>query len=60
MRELIVKGFLGLILAIVTLGLYSVADYLWPLWDKNNQTLHDKMGKTVVVQTRPVLPRPPP
>lgn len=25
-------------------------DYLWPLWDRENQTLHDKMAGTVVLK----------
>jgi len=41
-----VSAFVGL-LAVVQL-----ADMFWPLWDKSNQTLHDKIGKTIVV--RPV------
>jgi uncharacterized RDD family membrane protein YckC len=27
-----------------------VLDFLWPLWDPNNQTLHDKVAGTVVVR----------
>jgi uncharacterized RDD family membrane protein YckC len=26
-------------------------DYLWPLWDPRNQTLHDKIASTVVVRS---------
>ena len=26
--------------------------YLWPLWDKRNQTLYDKMAGTIVVRVR--------
>jgi uncharacterized RDD family membrane protein YckC len=26
--------------------------YLWPLWDRRNQTLYDKMVDTVVVRVR--------
>ncbi len=29
-----------------------VVDFLWPLWDKNNQTLHDKIVGTLVVQVK--------
>lgn len=28
-----------------------VVDILWPLWDSQNQTLHDKMAGTLVVRT---------
>jgi uncharacterized RDD family membrane protein YckC len=24
--------------------------YLWPLWDRRNQTLYDKMAGTIVVR----------
>lgn len=30
----------------------TLLDYLWPLWDRQNQTLHDKMAGTVVIYTR--------
>lgn len=53
-RELIFKGMIVHVLTIITLGLFYVVNYLWPLWDKNSQTLHDKMAKTLVVQARAV------
>jgi uncharacterized RDD family membrane protein YckC len=31
------------------LGLISLLDYLWAFWDKERQTLHDKIANTVVV-----------
>jgi uncharacterized RDD family membrane protein YckC len=34
----------------VVLSLTEVVDLLWPAWDKKNQTLHDKVGRTVVVR----------
>ena len=34
--------------AMVTLGLYSLIDSLWCLWDERRQTLHDKIGGTEV------------
>jgi uncharacterized RDD family membrane protein YckC len=34
-------------LLVITL----VVDYLWPLWDGRNQSLHDKVASTVVVRT---------
>ena len=34
------------------LGLPLLLAYLWPLWDKRNQTLYDKMASTVVVRDR--------
>lgn len=53
-REVILKGLIGHFLAIITLGLFLVVDFLWPLWDQQRQTLHDKMAETLVVQARPV------
>jgi uncharacterized RDD family membrane protein YckC len=32
-------------------------DLLWPLWDKRNQTLHDKVAGTFVVDTEASEPR---
>jgi uncharacterized RDD family membrane protein YckC len=32
--------------------LIQLVDYLWCLWDKNRQCLHDKAAKTVVVKTK--------
>jgi uncharacterized RDD family membrane protein YckC len=28
-----------------------IIDLLWPLWDKRNQTLHDKFAKTLIVRS---------
>jgi uncharacterized RDD family membrane protein YckC len=36
----------------LVLGLYALADSLWPLWDGRRQALHDKIGQTLVVRTR--------
>ena len=41
-REAIGKSLLGLI------PLYSIVDLLFPLGDKRNQALHDKIGSTTV------------
>jgi uncharacterized RDD family membrane protein YckC len=39
--------------ALVAGFLWTLVDYLWPLWDKPwRQALHDKAAKTVVVPTR--------
>jgi len=29
-----------------------VLDVLWPLWDRRNQTLHDKIVGTLILRTR--------
>jgi uncharacterized RDD family membrane protein YckC len=43
------------ILGTVTLilGVVWLLDMLFPLWDSKNQTLHDKIVKTVVIRVRP-------
>lgn len=33
-------------------GLFGLADHLWPLWDQRNQALHDKAARTLVVRVR--------
>ena len=33
-------------------GIYSLLNYLWPIWDDKNQALHDKLAKTNVVRIR--------
>ena len=49
-REFLVKFVVFEVVAdIVTFGLASVVDNLWAFWDKDRQTLHDKIMKTVVV-----------
>jgi uncharacterized RDD family membrane protein YckC len=32
--------------------LYSLVDYLWPLWDRKRQAVHDKIARTNVVRVR--------
>ncbi len=36
----------------VTSGIASLVDLVWAFWDKDRQTLHDKIMKTVVVDDR--------
>ncbi len=43
-----VRGLLGIVCSIVPLYL----DNLWLLWDKDVQTLHDKLANTVVVRAQ--------
>ena len=31
-------------------GVFSIVDGLWPLWDARNQALHDKVANSVVVR----------
>ncbi len=36
----------------ITFGLAIAVDYLWPLWDRRRQALHDKIMGTAVVRAR--------
>jgi uncharacterized RDD family membrane protein YckC len=46
-------GILGLVPFVGSIGgLYSIINYLWPLWDGKKQALHDKLAKTNVVRIR--------
>ena len=33
-------------------GVFSIVDHAWPLWDAQNQAIHDKAARTVVVRAR--------
>jgi uncharacterized RDD family membrane protein YckC len=43
------RWFIAAIINFVPFGF--LVDHLWPLWDDNKQTLHDKAAKTIVVRT---------
>ena len=43
-------GRLAIIFVSALFILPIVLDYLWPLWDKKNQALHDKVVGSVVVK----------
>ncbi len=46
-------GIIGLIPIIGSLSfMYSLLNYLWPLWDDKKQAIHDKLAKTNVVRIR--------
>jgi uncharacterized RDD family membrane protein YckC len=50
LREVVVKTLLfGFVIGVLTGGLGTLLDYLWPLWDEENRALHD-----FVVNTRTV------
>ncbi len=36
---------------MLRISLASLLDDLWMLWDKQKQTLHDKIAGTIVVKT---------
>jgi uncharacterized RDD family membrane protein YckC len=52
-RALLREGVGKQLLGIITLYIYLIVDYLWPLWDRENQALHDKIASTHVVTLRP-------
>lgn len=50
LREVIVKQVLFGTISTFTIGLATLLDYLWPLWDAENRALHDMVVKTRVVR----------
>lgn len=56
----VLRTFVGQqLLTALTLYVYAVFDYLWPLRDPQNQALHDKLAKTWVVRAHAVAEQPP-
>ena len=52
-REFIVKFVVfEVVLDAVAFGVVGIIDLLWAFWDRNRQTLHDKIMKTIVVDDR--------
>jgi hypothetical protein len=49
-REFLVKFLLFSVFGWISLGIVPLLDHLWPLWDDNNETFHDKMVKTHVLR----------
>jgi uncharacterized RDD family membrane protein YckC len=43
------RALVQIVLDITVIG--GILDVLWPLWDRQNQTLHDKAAGTVVLRT---------
>ena len=50
MREFVIKGLLFGTVGGWFLGIPTLLDYLWPLWDDENRCLHDMVAKTHVVR----------
>jgi uncharacterized RDD family membrane protein YckC len=53
-REALLRPILQQVLAFARFaggGLLGLIDYLWMLWDRQRQTLHDKVASTIVVRT---------
>ena len=51
-RGILVKGLVVGIASQLTIGIFVLVNYLWPLWDANKQAVHDKMMSTYVVRLR--------
>jgi uncharacterized RDD family membrane protein YckC len=50
-REFLTKHLLVEIVGgLLSFGVFAILNYLWPLWDKRNEALHDKMCDTLVVK----------
>jgi uncharacterized RDD family membrane protein YckC len=49
LREALVKGIVIETIGSLTFYILPIVNYLFPLWDANNETLHDKMCGTRVV-----------
>jgi uncharacterized RDD family membrane protein YckC len=50
MREFAIKYLLFNVVGGFFLGIPSLLNYLWPLWDDENRALHDMLASTRVVQ----------
>jgi uncharacterized RDD family membrane protein YckC len=50
LREFVIKGLLFGVVGSWFLGIPTLLDYLWPLWDDENRCLHDMVAKTHVVR----------
>ncbi len=48
-RSAIYEGFAAIAFRVPLGVVLLLLDFLWPLWDRRNQTLHDKLAQTVVV-----------
>ena len=48
-RELLVKAVIFGLAGLVTSYAVTLLDALWILWDRDRQTLHDKLADTIVV-----------
>jgi len=49
LRPLLQLG-VSLLSLVAQIGILSLVDYLWMLWDRQKQTLHDKLAGTIVVR----------
>lgn len=47
----LLQAAVSIVGVVVPIGLLGPLDYLWMLWDKQKQTLHDKVAGTIVVRS---------
>jgi uncharacterized RDD family membrane protein YckC len=52
MREIVMRVVVIGLIGTLTFGVASLLDVLWPLWDKENRSLHDHGADTWVVRDR--------
>jgi uncharacterized RDD family membrane protein YckC len=45
-----IRSVVLLVLVVTFIG--AILDILWPLWDRQNQTIHDKTANSLVIRTR--------
>jgi uncharacterized RDD family membrane protein YckC len=61
LRQLVYQGLVYFLAGII-IPFASLVGYCWAFWDKDRQTLHDKMARTFVVdgapETAPAIPSP--
>jgi uncharacterized RDD family membrane protein YckC len=50
-REAALRPLLELVIGVLGISFATLLDDLWMLWDKQKQTLHDKVASTIVVKT---------
>ena len=50
LREFVIKGLLVGLIGMITLEIFWFVDNLWAAWDKDKQTLHDKIIGTLLVE----------
>lgn len=46
------REFVAWLINSFTFGIFALLDYLWPLWDENNQRLMDKIINSQVVEAQ--------
>ena len=56
-----INSIFGVITPILgtIVGIFTLVDDLWPLWDSHNQTIHDKVVGSVVILARDRVEAPP-